>query len=84
MPLLASPPPSLLVHEATDACIPASVDPHSKRSQEEVQRKVLGRGHSTPVMAGEFARRVGAERLVLNHIGSRCGCFHLIPGTARS
>lgn len=71
IPLLTSPPPNLLVHEATDAHIPRSVDPHAKRSAEEVQRKVLGRGHSTPVMAGEFAKRVGAERLVLNHIGSR-------------
>jgi len=81
IPLLTSPPPNLLVHEATDAHIPRSVDPNAKRCAEEVQRKVLGRGHSTPVMAGEFAKRVGAERLVLNHIGSRCGCFHLIWGS---
>ncbi|KAF9228034.1 hypothetical protein BS17DRAFT_726816 [Gyrodon lividus] len=71
MPLLSSPPPSLLIHEATDAFIPLSVDPHARRKEQEVQQKVLARGHSTPVMAGEFARRVGAERLVLNHIGSR-------------
>lgn len=70
-PLLQFPSPSLLVHEATDACIPTSVDPQARRKGEEVQEKVLARGHSTPTMAGDFARRVGAERLVLNHIGSR-------------
>jgi len=69
--LLRFPSPSLLVHEATDACIPASVDPQARRKGEEVQEKVLARGHSTPTMAGDFARRVGAERLVLNHIGNR-------------
>ncbi|KAL4064315.1 hypothetical protein J3A83DRAFT_581907 [Scleroderma citrinum] len=71
IPLLTSPCPTLLVHEATDAFIPQSVDGKAKRTEEEVERAVLRRGHSTPVMAGEFAKRVGAERLVLNHIGSR-------------
>ncbi|KAF8553415.1 Metallo-hydrolase/oxidoreductase [Imleria badia] len=70
-PLLKFPPPSLLIHEATDACIPSSVDPQARRKDAEVRKKVLARGHSTPAMAGEFAKRVGAERLVLNHIGSR-------------
>lgn len=70
-PLLRFPPPSLLIHEATDACIPTSVDPQARRKDEEVREKVLARGHSTPAMAGEFAKRVSAERLVLNHIGSR-------------
>ena len=70
-PLLSFPPPSLLVHEATDAYIPTSVDPQAHRKDEVVREKVLARGHSTPAMAGCFAKRVGAERLVLNHIGSR-------------
>lgn len=70
-PLLRCPPPSLLIHEATDACIPTSVDPQARRKEVVVQEKVLARGHSTPAMAGEFAKRVCAERLVLNHIGSR-------------
>lgn len=63
--------PSLLVHEATDAYIPTSVDSKAKRSAEVVKAKALSRGHSTPVMAGEFARSIGARRLVLNHIGGR-------------
>lgn len=70
-PLLKSPSPSLLIHEATNAYIPRSVDPQARKTEEQIQERVLARGHSTPVMAGEFAKRVGAERLVLNHIGSR-------------
>ncbi|KAH9929226.1 uncharacterized protein B0H18DRAFT_1117574 [Fomitopsis serialis] len=73
--LIARTPVSLLIHEATDAYIPPSVDPQGKtgrnRTAESVNAKTLDRGHSTPAMAGEFARKIGAERLVLNHIGAR-------------
>ncbi|OSD02216.1 hypothetical protein PYCCODRAFT_1411075 [Trametes coccinea BRFM310] len=68
-------PVSLLVHEATDAYIPPSVDQYERtgrnRTQDSVEAKTRDRGHSTPAMAGAFARRIGAERLVLNHIGAR-------------
>ncbi|CCM05233.1 uncharacterized protein FIBRA_07443 [Fibroporia radiculosa] len=68
-------PVTLLIHEATDAYIPSSIDPQErtgrKRTAESVEAKARDRGHSTPAMAGTFARRIGAERLVLNHIGSR-------------
>ncbi|KAL0947202.1 hypothetical protein HGRIS_013319 [Hohenbuehelia grisea] len=65
-------PPSLLIHEATDTHIPVDVDfGLSKRSPETVLQKTLDKGHSTPGMAGAFARRISAERLVLNHIGGR-------------
>ncbi|KAI0759530.1 hypothetical protein BD413DRAFT_651103 [Trametes elegans] len=68
-------PVSLLVHEATDAYLPPNVDPHARtgrnRTQQTVEEKTRARGHSTPAMAGAFARRIGAERLVLNHIGAR-------------
>jgi ribonuclease Z len=36
-----------------------------------VSEKALSKGHSIPTMAGAFAKEVGAERLVLNHIGGR-------------
>lgn len=66
---------SLLVHEATDAFIPPNIDPHGKtgrkRNAEIVLEKMLDKGHSTPGMAGAFAQRIDAERLVLNHIGAR-------------
>jgi ribonuclease Z len=64
--------PSLLIHEATDAHIPREISPQNKRTPETVLRTALARGHSIPRMAGEFAKTVGAEKLVLNHIGGRC------------
>jgi ribonuclease Z len=69
---LPGPPPALLVHEATDAYIPPHIDYKATRTPELVLEKCVERGHSTPDMAGAFARRIGAQRLVLNHIGSRC------------
>ncbi|TFK42878.1 beta-lactamase-like protein [Crucibulum laeve] len=73
-PLCINPSPSLLIHEATDAHIPRGADPTgkaSKRTKDEVKEKVLLRGHSTPDMAGSFAKKISAERLVLNHISGR-------------
>ncbi|RPD64308.1 hypothetical protein L227DRAFT_650479 [Lentinus tigrinus ALCF2SS1-6] len=68
-------PVSLLVHEATDAYLPPHVDPNQRtgrnRTKESVDAKTRERGHSTPAMAGAFARAIAAERLVLNHIGAR-------------
>jgi ribonuclease Z len=71
IPLCLSPSPSLLIHEATDAHIPRHVDPNARRSVKLVSERALSRGHSVPAMAGAFARKVGTERLVLNHIGGR-------------
>ncbi|KAJ7804718.1 beta-lactamase-like protein [Mycena olivaceomarginata] len=57
--------PSLLIHEATDAHIPREICPRNKRTPETVLRTALARGHSIPSMAGEFAKTIGAEKLVL-------------------
>ncbi|TFK72562.1 hypothetical protein BDN72DRAFT_836127 [Pluteus cervinus] len=65
------PPPSLLIHEATDAHIPRYIDPRAKRPSEVIKEKALARGHSLPEMAGTFAKTINAQRLILNHIGSR-------------
>ncbi|KAF8163012.1 beta-lactamase-like protein [Crassisporium funariophilum] len=76
IPLCINPPPSLLVHEATDSCISRHADPSgklSRRTVPEVTEKTLSRGHSIPQMAGAFAKLVGAKQLVLNHIGGRFG-----------
>lgn len=64
---------SLLVHEATNAYIPSQVDPQGPKQDtaESVKERAMRRGHSTPVMAGEFARAIRARGLVLNHFGSR-------------
>ncbi|EEB92712.1 hypothetical protein MPER_08739, partial [Moniliophthora perniciosa FA553] len=71
IPLCIDPSPSLVVHEATEAHIPQEIDPRSKRSLETVKEKAFARGHSIPEQAGAFAKAVGAQQLVLNHIGSR-------------
>ncbi|KAB5593564.1 Beta-lactamase superfamily domain-containing protein [Ceratobasidium theobromae] len=66
--------PSLLVHEATNAYIPPEIDPHGpgkKETDESVKQRAILRGHSTPGMAGAFAKAIGAKRLVLNHFGAR-------------
>ncbi|KAL1699207.1 beta-lactamase-like protein [Schizophyllum commune] len=62
----------LLVHEATLAHLPG-VDPSTKRSDtyETVEERAKSRGHSTPQMAGAFAKRIDAKRLVLNHFSRR-------------
>lgn len=66
---------SLLIHEATDCYIPPHIDSRGttgkNRSFASVEMKAQEKGHSTPGMAGAFAKLIGAERLVLNHIGSR-------------
>jgi len=38
--------------------------------RKEVQKKALGRGHSTPKEVGEFAVRINARRLVVNHFSA--------------
>ncbi|KZP24835.1 hypothetical protein FIBSPDRAFT_856635 [Athelia psychrophila] len=62
---------SLLVHESTDAYMPPNVDPEAKRTVETINAKVVERGHSTPTMAGAFAKLIEARQLVMNHIGCR-------------
>lgn len=73
-PLCIDPSPSLLIHEATDAFIPTSVDPRAKRSKELVKQKTEARGHSSPDMAGLFARTVGAQKLVQSPLQSSTIC----------
>jgi ribonuclease Z len=71
IPLCISPPPSLVVHEATDTYIPKTLDPHGRKTEEQILAKVLEKGHSTPGMAGEFAKKVEAKMLLLNHISAK-------------
>ena len=65
---------SLLVHEATDAHIPASVDRALRgdvKTPQSVLEKTIAKGHSTPAMAGQFAKKIKAQRLALNHFSGR-------------
>jgi len=62
----------ILVHEATNAHLPG-IDSLTRDSDtyDSVETRAKSRGHSTPQMAGAFARRVNAKRLILNHFSSR-------------
>ncbi|KAH9049782.1 beta-lactamase-like protein [Lactarius deliciosus] len=74
-PLVRSTPGclTLLVHEATDAHLPAEIDARiaAKRPPALVASTAQERGHSTPTQAGACAGQWGARQLVLNHIGTR-------------
>ncbi|CAG8609601.1 3227_t:CDS:2, partial [Acaulospora colombiana] len=63
---------SILVHESTNAYISKEIAKNirglgSSGTPESVRYKAIGRGHSTAEMAGEFAKKIKARRLVLNH-----------------
>jgi len=62
----------LLIHEATNAHLPG-IDPNTKDvdTDETVEERCKSRGHSTPQMAGKFAKRIAAKRLILNHFSAR-------------
>lgn len=62
----------LVIHEATNAHLPG-VDPTTKStdSHQSVETRAKSRGHSTPQMAGVFAKQIQARRLVLNHFSAR-------------
>ncbi|KAF7433082.1 hypothetical protein PC9H_005028 [Pleurotus ostreatus] len=62
----------ILIHEATNAHLP-DVDSHTKATDtyESVEERANSRGHSTPQVAGAFATRTRARKLLLNHFSAR-------------
>lgn len=62
----------LLIHEATNAHLPG-IDDATKEADtyESVEARTKSRGHSTPQMAGAFAKHTRARKLVLNHFSAR-------------
>jgi len=58
----------VLIHEATNAFL-SGIDKDTNKAA--VARDAKIHGHSTPGIAGEFAKEIGAKRLVLNHFSSR-------------
>lgn len=60
--------PSLLVHEATNAL--TTLD-EPGTTFEQVETRALGYGHSTPQMAGAFAKRMRCKKLILTHFSAR-------------
>lgn len=73
---------TVLIHEATNAHLPG-IDPDTKSTDtyDSMRARTMSRGHSTPEMAGLFARNInlgvtqdGREvggTLILNHFSSR-------------
>eukprot|EP00833_Pecoramyces_ruminatium_P002275 jgi/Orpsp1_1/1176307/evm.model.c7180000057136.1 len=64
--------PTILVHEATNMY--EGVEDGSEeaiQAAEQYRIKVMGRGHSTPEMAGAFAAKLKANTLILNHFSIR-------------
>lgn len=60
----------LVVHESTNAFLPALDEAQRKPGVtiESVRETAKSHGHSTPEVAGGFARSVGARGLALNHL----------------
>ncbi|VEU40260.1 unnamed protein product [Pseudo-nitzschia multistriata] len=59
----------VVVHEATNTFLPALE--HKDATFSSVTKDTIFHGHSTPNMAGDFCKRVGAKRLILNHFSAR-------------
>jgi len=59
----------LLVHEATNAWLPPYLEKNKTmlHTPAGVTAKAISRGHSTPDIAGEFAKSIRARSLYLNH-----------------
>lgn len=58
----------VLVHEATNTFL-KGIDKDG--TLQGVTRDAKIHGHSTPYMAGEFAKRINAKKLVMNHFSAR-------------
>lgn len=58
----------VLVHECTNAYL-SGID--RQTDLRTVTRDTIIHGHSTPEVAGHFARKTNAKRLLLNHFSAR-------------
>ncbi|KAJ3252276.1 hypothetical protein HK103_001646, partial [Boothiomyces macroporosus] len=57
---------TILIHEATNAFLAGD-----EGTRESVKETTISHGHSTPEMAGAFAKSINAKILILNHFSSR-------------
>ncbi|KAI9494757.1 beta-lactamase-like protein [Zychaea mexicana] len=67
--------PHLLVHEATNALTQLDRIPTSSSQPEitlkDVEDRARSHGHSTPQMAADLAKRMGAQKLIMTHFSAR-------------
>jgi len=68
IPIARHPRPDLVIHEAT--------------ASNELRDFAMRTGHSTPAMAGRFAKSLGARSLVLTHLSPRF--FQATPNNRRT
>lgn len=59
----------VLIHESTNAWI-KEIDSY-KTTLNAVTHDAIEHGHSTPQMAGSFAKKINAKRLILTHFSPR-------------
>ena len=59
----------VVIHEATNTFLQGGES--EAATFHGVNRDAIYHGHSTPHIAGDFAKRVGAKRLILNHFSAR-------------
>lgn len=60
----------LIVHEATNAWL-RELDAFKFPTYQHLERHTVIHGHSTPQMAGRFAKKIRAKRLILTHFSPR-------------
>lgn len=58
----------MIIHEATNSFL-AGIDRDT--DLRDVTRDTIVHGHSTPYMAGQFAKKVDARKLIMNHFSAR-------------
>jgi ribonuclease Z len=61
----------MVIHEATNAWFREAGADQKFDTPQQLERDAFLHGHSTPQMAGRFARRVNARRLILTHFSPR-------------
>lgn len=61
---------SVLVHEATNSFV-HTIDRIRFKSAEQHEQATISHGHSTPQMAGRFAKQIGAKMMLLTHFSPR-------------
>ena len=68
LPLIPPRGADLVIHEATNAHIPRY---DTKETPAQLEKTTVSHGHSTPAIAGRFAKRAKASRLALTHFSAR-------------